>query len=289
MASLDDLPLDTGRGDTAEMAPSAPSSPGPRVVWFGVLAALVAGVGIWFVVTRQRAAEPGAAAASPSVAAPQALAEQVPAAPALPPLAEMDPYVRELFATLGTHPELLKWLATDDLVGGLATAIDRLAAGQSPARDLAVLRPTQGFAVTRAGGVTHRDPATTARYAPLVAAVTTVNPATAAAAFTTLRPRLVEAWVAQGHPEGSFDDAVRKAVDVVATTPDVPADAALVPGTGGYAYADPAFERLPAAQKHLIRMGPDHARRVRDAARQFGAALAAASAGSAPPATPPAQ
>jgi Protein of unknown function (DUF3014) len=215
--------------------------------------------------------------------ATQALAEAAPVTAPLPPLAEMDPYVRELFATLGTHPELLKWLATDDLVGAIATAIDRLAAGQSPARDLAVLRPTQGFAVTRAGGVTRLDPATTARYAPLVAAVTTVNPATLAAAFTTLRPRLTEAWVAQGHPEGGFDEAVRKAIEIVATTPDVPAEAALVPGVGGYAYADPAFERLPAAQKHLIRMGPDHVRRVREAARQFGAALAAPTATSAPP------
>ena len=48
MASLDDLPLDTGRGDTAEMAPSAPSSPGPRVVLIGVFAALALGAGIWF-------------------------------------------------------------------------------------------------------------------------------------------------------------------------------------------------------------------------------------------------
>lgn len=288
MTSLDDLPLDTGRGDAAEVAPSAPSSPGPRVVWFGVLAALVAAAGLWYGVTRQRAADAvsDAAAASPPEVASQALAEAAPATPPLPPLAEMDPYVRELFATLGTHPELLKWLATDDLVGAIATAIDRLAQGQSPARDLAVLRPAQGFAVTRAGGVTRLDPASTTRYAPLVAAVTAVNPATAAAAFTTLRPRLAEAWVAQGHPEGSFDDAVRRAIEVVATTPDVPPDAALVPGVGGYAYADPAFERLPAAQKHLIRMGPDHARRVREATRQFGAALTARSTAAAPAGSP---
>ncbi len=284
MASLDDLPLDTGREDTAEMAPSAPSSPGPRVVWFGVLAALVVGAGIWYFVTRQRAPDTAAtaAAAGSAAVAGQALADPAPVAPPLPPVAEMDPYVRELFATLGAHPELLKWLATDDLVGAMATAIDRLSQGQSPARDLAVLRPTQGFAVARAGGVTRLDPATTARYAPLVAAVATVNPATLAAAFTTLRPRLAEAWVAQGHSDGSFDEAVRKAIDVVATTPDVPADAALVPGVGGYAYADPAYERLPAAQKHLLRMGPDHMRRVREAARQFGAALAATSTTAAP-------
>ncbi len=141
-----------------------------------------------------------------------------------------------------------------------------------------MLRPAQGFAVTRRSDVARVDPASHARFAPLVAAVATVDPARLAAAFTTLRPRLDEAYRAQGHPDGGFDEAVRKAIDVVASTPDVPADAALVPGVGGYAYADPAFERLPAAQKHLLRMGPEHARRVREAARQFGAALAAQTA-----------
>lgn len=277
MASLDDLPLDPGRGDTDERPPSAPSSPGPRVVLIGVFVALALGAGIWFYGTRQRAghATAGSAAAAAPSAAAQALTEPAPIAPELPPLAEMDPYVRALFATLGTHPELLKWLATDDLVGAVATAIDRLAQGQSPARDLAVLRPAQGFAVTRRRDVAQVDPASHARFAPLVTAVTSVDPARLATAFTTLRPRLDEAYRTQGHPGGGFDEAVRKAIDVVASTPDVSADAALVPGVGGYAYADPAFERLPAAQKHLLRMGPDHARRVRDAARQFGAALAA--------------
>ncbi len=227
--------------------------------------------------SRQRAADAAAAAGTAAVTAgtAAALTEPALAVADLPPRAEMDPYVRTLFATLGTHPELLKFLATDDLVGAMATAIDRLAQGQSPARDLAVLRPAQGFAVARRSNVTGIDPATHARFGPLVAAVTAVDPAALAAAFTTIRPRLEEAYVAQGHPEGGFDEAVRKAIEVVASTPDVPADAALVPGVGGYAYADPAFERLPAAQKHLLRMGPDHARQVREAARRFGAALAA--------------
>jgi hypothetical protein len=122
MASLDDLPLDPRRGNTDEGPPSAPSSPGPRVVLIGVIAALVLGAGIWFYGARQRTADTtagAAAAASPSAAA-RALTDPAPVAPVLPPLGEMDPYVRALFATLATHPELLKWLATDDLVGALA-------------------------------------------------------------------------------------------------------------------------------------------------------------------------
>lgn len=277
MSSIDDLPLDPGRDEatTSTPAPQAPS--GPRVVVLAVLAAVAIAAGAYYFFWPRQSAAPAAVA---EVAAPAESAVVAPdvAAPVLPPLTEMDPYVRTLFSTLSSHPELLKWLATDDLVGSIATAIGRISQGQSPARDLAVLRPAQGFTVAQRGGVTRVDAASYARYASLTAAVASVDPAVLATTFATLRPRLVEAWVAQGYGETSFDDAVRRAVEVVATTPDVAADAALVPGAGGYAYADPDLERLPAAQKHLLRMGPEHASRVRDAARRFGAALNAPSA-----------
>lgn len=279
MTSFDDLPLDPERGEPATMQPAAPSSSGPKAAALVVLATALLAGGVWFYLSRQR--EPAPAPDGPAgvpAAATQTIADAPPVAATLPPREAMDPYLRELFATLGSHPELLKWLATDDLVGSIATAIDRLSLGQSPARDLAVLRPAQGFAVTRRGGATYVSPTGYARYAPLVDAVAAVDPVRLAAVFATLRPRLAEAYARQGHPDGGFDEATRRAVQVVATTPDVPADAALVPGAGGYAYADPAYERLPAAQKHLMRMGPEQVRRVREAARRFGEALGQAPA-----------
>lgn len=277
MSSLDDLPLDSTREDTPSVAPSAPSSPGPRGVWIGVAAAVVLAAALWYFWPRPQAPAAAVDGAPPAPAA-AALPDPAAAAPVLPPLAQMDPFVRELFAALGAHPELLKWLATDDLVGAIVTAVDRLAQGQSPARDLAVLRPAGSFAVVRRGGVTRTDPASHMRYAPLVSAVTTVDPAALAAAYATLRPRLEEAYIAQGHPGGGFAEAMGRAITMVTTTPDLPEDVALVPGVGGYAYANPAFERLPPAQKHLLRMGPDLTARVREAVRRFGAALAAAPA-----------
>ena len=279
MTSLDELPLDTGREEAAPTSPSAPSSPGPRVALLGVLVAVALAAGVWFYTSRQRAtvAAPPGAEGAPSSAA-RTVGDAPVVATTLPPLEQMDPVARELLAALSTHPELLKWLATDDLIGSLATAIDRLAQGQSPARDLAVLRPSQGFAVTRQDGVARAAAASHTRYAPLVTAVAAIDPAALAAAFLTIEPRLVEAYTRQGHPNGGFAEALQRAIAVVAATPDIPADAALVPGVGGYAYADPAFEQLPAAQKHIARMGPEQARRVREAARRFGDALTTARA-----------
>jgi hypothetical protein len=63
----------------------------------------------------------------------------------------------------------------------------------------------------------------------------------------------------------------------VVATPDTPEEIQVVPKAAGYGYADPRLEALPAAQKQLLRMGPVNVQRVRDAVRQFAAAVAAGS------------
>lgn len=271
MSSFDDLPLDQGRDATEPATPSAPSSPGPRIVAVIALTAAVA-AGAWYLVSRPATSAPAAATpAAPS--APMAITDpRLDAAP-LPPLAEMDPLVRELVSALSTHPTVLAWLATDDLVGSLATAIDRLAQGRSPARDLAVLRPKDGFGTVRRSNVTQVDPKSYARYTAVAQAIASIDATRAAEIYERIQPRLDEAWRAQGHPEGGLDDAVRRALATVTTTPDIPVDAALVPAAGGLKYADPAYENLPEAQKHLARMGAVNAQLVRDAARRLGAAI----------------
>lgn len=270
MSTLDDLPLDPGRETEVLTAPSAPSSPGLRIAAFVALGVTVAAV-VWLFVTRSPSTPPATDAAP----APAAVSAADPAANAiaLPPLAEMDPMVRGLLSALSSQPALLQWLATDDLVGAIATAIARLGAGDSPARDLAVLRPVQRFAIVRRGATSRADPAGYGRYDALVAAVTNVDATRLAAAFTTIKPRIVEAYAAQGFDAATFDRTLARALGVVVATPDAPADVALTPAVGGFAYADAELERLPAAQRHLLRMGPAHVKAVREATQRFAQAL----------------
>lgn len=271
MTSIDDLPLDTGRGSEAAVTPPAPSSPGPKVAVAVLLVLGLAGAG-WMLFPRSSPV-PADAGGPVATASPSARVDRPPDGAPLPPLGELDPVVRTLLSAISTHPVLLKWLATDDLAGSIATAIARVAAGESPARDLAVLRPPSGFSTLRRDGVTGVDPMSYARYRPLAELAASLDAQRLAAAFGTLRPRLVEAYVAQGHAAETFDDAVQKALEVIRATPDVPANAALVPAVGGYAYADPAMERLPAAQKHLLRMGPEAVQAARQTAARLAEAL----------------
>jgi len=273
MNQLDDLPLDPAR-DSAPVDAVAPSHPS-RPSWaplalIALAVAVLGGIG-WYAWQRNR---PVPQAAATNAAAAADTPAPAPPPVVLPPLDQMDPFLRALLSGLSTHPQLLAWLATDDLVGSVATAIDRLAQGQSPARDLAPLRPGEAFAVTTRRGVTTLDPRSYGRYDGLAAAVASVDPAKLAEVFRTIEPRLAEAWSRQGHA-GSVRDAVQRAAAVVAATPDAPDEISLVPRASGYGYADAELETLPPAQKHLLRMGPANVVRVRQAASAFGAALAA--------------
>jgi hypothetical protein len=189
-----------------------------------------------------------------------------PAAPPvdLPPLDQMDAFLRPLLAALSDRPELANWLATDDLVRQLAAAIDQASTGGSPARDFKVIAPTTRFVPGGRGDRRTIDPASYKRYDGLVQTVTSIDASRVAQIYKTIRPRLNEAYRGMGHPEGSVDAAIRRAIDILLDTPTVKGPIALTEGTGaGWAYADDDLENLAPTQKQLLRMGPAHADAVK--------------------------
>ena len=98
----------------------------------------------------------------------------------LPPLDQMDSFLRPLLSALSSRPELARWLATDDLVGQLAAAIDLAATGASPARDFKVIAPASRFVPGGRGGRRTIDPASYRRYDGLVETVTSIDAASVA-------------------------------------------------------------------------------------------------------------
>ena len=174
----------------------------------------------------------------------------------LPPLDQMDGYLRPLLAALSSRPELAAWLATDDLVGQLAQAIDLAAAGASPARDFKVIAPKSRFSAAGRGGRRTIDAAGYRRYDGLVETVTSVDAASVARIYKTVRPRLNEAYQRSGNPTGNVDNALLKAIDILLDTPVVKDPIAIVEDDkAGWVYADDELEELLPTQKQLLRMG----------------------------------
>ena len=213
--------------------------------------------GAWWMSRPTRPAE--TANASPKVVtATEAPIDKPPAPPVnLPPLAQMDGYLRPLLSALSSRPELARWLATDDLVRQLAMAIDQAAVGGSPARDFKVLAPRTPFVAAGRGLRRTIDPASYRRYDGLVQTVTSIDASSVAKIYKTIRPRLNEAYRGVGNPTGDVDRALAQVFDILLDTPVVKDPIAIVVSDkgGGWAYEDDELESLTPTQKQLLRMG----------------------------------
>ncbi len=252
-----------------------PPESGPALTSIAVVGAviilLIAGGGWWM----SRRAQPAAANNSTprAVNATAAAIDQDPPG-VLPPLAQMDAFLRPLLAALSARPELAAWLATDDLLRQMAAAIREASAGVSPARDFAMLKPQTPFAAAGRAAQRTLDPAGYRRFDGLVSTVTSMDAAAAAQVYRTIRPRLNEAYAALGNTNRDVHASVHTAIDIMLDTPVVQPPVRIVVGKGAaWAYADPALESLTPTQKQLIRMGPAHTEAIQTWLRSFKNAI----------------
>lgn len=193
----------------------------------------------------------------------------------LPPLDQSDPLVRELVKQITSHPRVAAWLATDELIRTFTVTVANIAEGMTPARHLHVLRPSSGFRVSERAGNPYIDPRGYERYDTLADAAASIDPAGAARLYSTLKPRIEEAYRDLGAPGGPFDRTLARALVSLLETP-VPDGAVPVsrrPQGIGYEFVDPDLEALTAAQKQLLRTGPRNARIIQSALREIALAL----------------
>lgn len=257
--SVDDLELDQNG------VPPPPLEPAPERSWnrwlVGAAVALAIAGGALARWWTMPAAPPQAA----TEASQPAASTEVPLDPAanLPPLEQMDPYLRALLGALSARPELAAWLATDDLIYQAAWMIDRVARGASPAAELRVLAPKEEISTAASGRRRRLTAASFQRYDGVAQTIASTDPEAVARAYRTIRPRLNEAYKNLGQTEASVDVAVQQALDLLIATPIPTGPIEVVEGKGAtWVFADPALEALPAAQKHLLRMGPENAAAV---------------------------
>ena len=214
---------------------------------------------------------PGAAATEATVEPARPLGVEV-TPTELPPLDQSDAIVRELVRALSSHPRLTAWLTTGNLIRNFTLVIDNIAGGRTPANHLRVLRPTGEFPTVDAGGIMVMDPRGYNRYNALAAAASSVNAAGAAKLYSTLKPRIQEAYgeLGTGQP---FDLTLEKAIVHLLETPGIQGELALTPRGALYAYNDGRIEQLSQAQKQLLRMGPANMRVIQRKLRDIALAL----------------
>jgi hypothetical protein len=262
MSDADDLELDLANQTRTTPADPGKIGDGPPIVRIAIaiLILLLLGGGGWWWYTRRQAQEPVRTAVSGTEAPISAPAAQ---AVELPPMDQMDPFLRKLLGALSSHPEFASWLASDDLIKQLAAAIDKASRGESPSRDFKPFAPKGGFMVRARGNRMAIDPEGYQRYKSLVDGVTAVDASAVAKAYRTIHPRLNEAYRNLGHPQGQVDTAVDAGLSILLETPVLKDPTYVVEAAGvRYKFTDAKIEALSGSQKQLLRMGPDQTDKV---------------------------
>ncbi|HZN95025.1 MAG TPA: DUF3014 domain-containing protein [Myxococcales bacterium] len=260
------------------MSPSPDSSGAPEEPWdpprprrgpgwtLPLLLLLAAGGwGAWWWLTHR--GEPVAPAAVADAGEPDAGVVE-------PPLQESDPQVRNQLAGLSADPLWKSWLEQVDLVRRFAAAVQQVADGDSPRASVPFLAPSAAFAVRepKRGPVTI-DPKSYARYDAVAKAFASLDAQKAAAAYRALQPLLDRAWRELGPPGTRFEGALARAVARLVEVPVPKGEVEVVSRGALWAFKDEALEQRSAAEKHLLRMGPENMQRVQVKLRELQGTL----------------
>jgi len=268
--AFDDHPL-----EKTELPPQPEPSP-PSPSWLRALVIGLAGVlaGALLMFWWMSRAQP-TPSAPPSPTAPDvAMGSNRPKRQTidLPTLDSSDSLLRQLVATLSKHPLLARLMATDGLVRAATLAVVQIGDGRTPIDALKPLRPATRLQIvgTTSGRV---DPTSYQRWDGPAAALVSVSPTDAAQLYVNVKPLIDQAYIELGHPGEDFDAAIVRAIQILADTPEIPADPLLLRRSGYFEHDDSTLRALRPVQKQLMLMGPDNKRRLMTWLHAFANAL----------------
>ena len=255
-----------------------------RTLWWVVLVAAAIAAGAWWWTQRSPVRPPAdlpAVAAAPAApTADAAPAEPVIQHPIEPPAAEPPLAAAGVGAALTDllgRQAVASFLVLDDFPRRLVATVDNL--GRAHAAPLLwPVNPTPGRftvqEVQEASGGTVIAADNSLRYTPLVLLAESVDASRAVAVYVRLYPLLQRAYEELGYPKRYFNDRLIEVIDQLLDTPDragplkvqltqVKGPIAPVRPWVRYEFVDPSLEDLSAGQKMLLRVGPDHQRRLK--------------------------
>ncbi|WP_372762891.1 DUF3014 domain-containing protein [Pseudoalteromonas sp.] len=164
-------------------------------------------------------------------------------------------------------------MITDDVIRRGVVFIDNLAKGKVAKKHTPVVQPQEKFSVLE-GDVLTIDPNSYERYTPYVKVLTSMSAAQAVRMFEQYKPLINNAYSEIGYGDNEFTQTLEDAIDLLLATPEPESELPLLRDSVTYQYAYSEWEQLPAAQKQLLRMGPENMQKVKTALRNIKAQLA---------------
>ncbi|MBB1430213.1 DUF3014 domain-containing protein [Pseudoalteromonas sp. SG43-4] len=178
-------------------------------------------------------------------------------------VAKMDEYLSDSVMSL---------MVTDDVIRRGVVYVDNLAKGKVAKKHTPVVQPEEKFSVNE-GDILTINPNSYERYTPYVKIFTSMSAAQAVRMYEEYKPLINNAYSEIGYGDDEFNQTLTDAIDLLLDTPEPEGDLPLLRDSVTYQYAFSEWEQLPAAQKQLLRMGPENMKKVKAALRNIKAQL----------------
>ncbi|WP_287817417.1 MULTISPECIES: DUF3014 domain-containing protein [Idiomarina] len=189
---------------------------------------------------------------------------------ALPELDESTPTVLQ---NLDSAEINIRPLKSSQLIRDAVVLMDNISNGSIVRERTIVQRPDGRFKVLEVDGELYIDESSYHRYDALVDWFVSLEADVLVENYELFKPLVQEAYAEIGYPESDFDSTLLEAIEVALDTPVPDGLVQVEDDSVMYTFADDSYESLPAAQKQLLRMGPDNIQRVKDKLREIRRAL----------------
>ena len=167
---------------------------------------------------------------------------------------------------------VMSLMVTDDVIRRGVVFIDNIAKGKIAKKHTPVVKPEEEFSVNE-GDILTIDPNSYERYTPYVKVFTSMSAAQAVRMYEEYKPLINNAYSEIGYGDDEFNQTLEDAIDLLLDTPEPEGDLPLLRDSVTYQYAFSEWEQLPAAQKQLLRMGPENMKKVKTVLRSVKAEL----------------
>ncbi len=241
-----------------------------------ILILVVAAAGVYYLFLADRGGDDEATGrpVAEAVRPPAAAAGQpLPNGAVTAPLDGSDVLVREMAGDVSIHPVFARWLGSTGLVRRFVAAVDAIANGSSPRPQADFFTPRAPFTVVRRGGKLYLDPASYERYNVVADVLDSVSVAGCAKLYRDFQSQIRQAYRELGYPQGDFHRVMLKAVNEILRAPVVDGPIEVEKRVAAYICVDARLEGLSAAQKHLLRMGPENVQLIQAKLRDLAPAL----------------
>lgn len=201
---------------------------------------------------------------------PEPVQEPAPPQPKpLPSLNDSDQYLTNQIESLTEGMNINQLLQDQDIARKFVVFVDNLSQEQLAKNASPLKGPSQGFTVTDVANKAYINPDSYHRYDVYADLVANINTEQLLHSFKQAYPIFEQAYDELGYQNSSFTDKLNLAMESLLEAPIINGPIQVNTVSVNYKFVDPNLESLPAAQKLMIRMGPENTKKIQNALHNF--------------------